>query len=213
MRHLTIACYRGGRLRWHLVTRSGRSWLPDAHWAEKERGKKLAGETWSSETSQCYYVISRLWKYRVPRGGLCFVKLYDRYADCTTKKSFSSLESFKLNFHTFFRNINLLRITSFFTKQKILFCRPSSIFRYIAIKGRFVGRVLRASHRTSHVALVLCVPLVAGYIKHLTANFPAGDDASLVQASDLLGLARSESADRAFSCHEVLTPPDKCGRQ
>jgi len=25
MRHLTIACYRGGRLRWHLVMRSGRS--------------------------------------------------------------------------------------------------------------------------------------------------------------------------------------------
>lgn len=72
---------------------------------------------------------------------------------------------------------------------------------------------MRASHSTGHVTLVLCVPLVAGYIKHLTANFPAGDDASLVQASDLLGLVRSESADRAFSCHEVLTPPDKCGRQ
>jgi len=55
------------------------------------------------------------------------------------------------------------------------------------------------------------VPL-AGYIKHLTANFPAGDDVSLMQASDLLGLVESVSADRAFSCHEVLTPPDKCGR-
>lgn len=63
------------------------------------------------------------------------------------------------------------------------------------------------------MTLVLCVPLVAGYIKHLTTNFPAGDDASLIQANDLLGLVRSESANREFSCHEVLTPPDKCDRQ
>lgn len=32
--------------------------------------------------------------------------------------------------------------------------------------------------KPSHV--ILCVPFIAGYIKHLTANFPAGDDASLV---------------------------------
>lgn len=39
MRHLTIARYRGGRLRWHLA-RSGRSRLPDAHCGALEEGRK-----------------------------------------------------------------------------------------------------------------------------------------------------------------------------
>lgn len=103
---------------------------------------------------------------------------------------------------------------SFLQNRKIILLSVVNSSQYFYNKDKLLALSLRVfTHKTSHVTLVLCVPLVAGYIKHLTANFPAGDYASLVQASDLLGLVRGESADRAFSCHEVLTPPDKCGRQ
>lgn len=91
----------------------------------ERKGKKLARETWSSETWQCYCVIIRLRKYEALHGSLCFVKFRDRYVDCIIK-SFLSLES---NFHMF-RNTNLLRImTSLQNKE----CYPPTCRESFAI--------------------------------------------------------------------------------